>query len=72
MSDNFRPEPQDGFSSLDRELHEYQEHDDQVYDGYYDEDEEFDEDEYDYYDDEDEEDGQPSEYTEWMDFDPDC
>lgn len=73
MSSNFRPEPQDGFSSLDRDLHAHQEgvgSDCAGYDAYLDgvdEDEYYDDDEYEY-----EDDGQPSEYTEWMDFDPDC
>jgi hypothetical protein len=72
MSSNFRPEPQDAFYSYDRDLHEYQESvgsDCAGYDAYLDgvdEDEYYDDDEYDY------EDDGPSEYTEWMDFDPDC
>ena len=66
MSNDFRPEPQDGFSSYDRDLDDCP--------GYYAYLNGVDEDEY--YDDEncydDEEDGQPSEYTDWMDFDPNC
>jgi hypothetical protein len=81
MSSDFRPEPQDGFSSYDRDLHEYQEgtvgsFEEQFDDDYYGDDDcagydayldGVDEDEYEY-----EDDGQPSEYDEWMDFDPDC
>jgi hypothetical protein len=66
MSSNFRPEPQDGFSSYDRELHQYQEgavgsFEEQFDNDYYGDDgetPEFD----------DEYDGQPSEYDEWQDF----
>lgn len=76
MSSDFRPEPQDGFSTLDRELHEYQEgtvgsFEEQFDNDYYGDDGETpefdDDDEYEY-----EDDGQPSEYDEWMSFDPDC
>jgi hypothetical protein len=87
MSSNFRPESQDGYPTLDRELHEYQEGVDGDYSGYdryldgADEDEPFDPFEDDSYGDDgetpdfdgdDDYDSQPSEYDEWMDFDPDC
>lgn len=78
MSSDFRPDPQDGFSAMDRDLHAYQEgtvggFEEQFDDDSYGDDDCdcgcFDEDDY---EDDDEDDGQPSEYTEWMDFDPDC
>ena len=68
MSSDFRPEPQDAFSSYDRDLHEYQEgfgSDCAGYDAYLDgidEDEPYDDgDDFEY-------DGLPDEYTEWQDF----
>jgi hypothetical protein len=68
-----RPEPRDGFDTHSESVYR-----DSTGFVYYDENdsgfpiEDQDEDSYPYYGDEDDYDGQPSEYDEWMSFDPDC
>jgi hypothetical protein len=68
MPNNFRPEPQDGFARDDFELHEYLEY---IQDKWGSDCDDYDIED-DWEDDSDDGDGQPSEYDEWMGFDPDC